>query len=406
MIQIKRSRHGQPTSINAKVARNINRAIVLNLIRERQPVSRSSISNLTGLNKSTVSNIVASLIAEDLVAEELDRNREVGRNPYSLRVRKGKHFVGAVYFESTRTQLAIVDIDGIIKNRIEIETEVGNPVEFASRCITELEGLRIRLRLDEFKGIGITVAGIVDSQLSKVVFAPNLRWENFELGTTVRDVVPNIDTIAVENDAKASALAELLLGEYIIKSKSLVFLSVGYGIGAGIVLDNHILGGSSHAAGEFGHMTIIEGGDLCSCGNQGCWEVYASDRATVNRYAKGKNLFADQMSRVTMSEIIIAAKNGDSIARGEMTRTGQYLGRGISNIIRSFDPEVIIIGGLVTQVWDLVYPEIMEAVNARGFFGKERNTTILPTSLTDSPPLLGAAALSIRRIFSDQRISL
>src|SRR5512140_143486 len=127
MSQVKKPRHEQLTSINAKVARNINRAIVLNLIRERQPVSRASISRATGLNKSTVSNIVASLLAEDLVAEQIDQNREVGRNPLNLRVRTGKHFVGAIYFESTKTELAIVDISGTIKNRIELESETDQP---------------------------------------------------------------------------------------------------------------------------------------------------------------------------------------------------------------------------------------------------------------------------------------
>jgi predicted NBD/HSP70 family sugar kinase len=406
VVHLKRTRHAQPTSVNAKVARNINRAIVLNLIRDRQPISRATISGETGLNKSTVSNIVSSLIEEHLVEEQLDRNQKIGRNPFNLRIRTGRHFVGAMYFETARTQLAIVDIDGLIKNRIEIETDAAHPREFLGRCVEELNTLGQQLHAHSFEGIGVTVAGIVDAQHSKVVYAPNLGWENLELGQMIRDLEPRIDEVAVENDAKASALAELLLGKHRATSNNLVFLSVGYGIGAGIVLDNHILGGSSHAAGEFGHMTIVEGGEPCSCGNSGCWEVYASDRATVKRFAQGKQVMQDQAIQVCMQEIVRAANDGDLKARKELTATGQYLGRGIANIIRSFDPELIIVGGVITQAWDLVYPEIMETVNTRGFFGKERNTTILPTSLSDSPPLLGAAALSIRKIFGDRRFVL
>jgi len=406
VTQSKKLRHGQLTSINAKVARNINRAIVLNLIRERQPISRAAISTLTGLNKSTVSNIVASLIAEDLVTEQLSRNQEIGRNPFNLRVRTGKHFVGAVYIESSKTQLAIVDIDGLIKGMTEIETDVQHPEEFVARCIQGIEKLRGEMHALYFRGIGVTVAGIVDSMQSKVVYAPNLGWENLDLGQIIRSQFPKIESITVENDAKASALAELLLGKHGVASSNLVFLSIGYGIGAGIVLDNHILGGNSHAAGEFGHMTIVEGGDPCSCGNSGCWEVYASDRATLRRYVQSSGFASEQVSKVSIQDVVDASKNGNLSARKELTKTGQYLGRGIANIIRSFDPELIIVGGTVTQAWDLLYPEIMETVNKRGFFGKQRNTTILPTSLSSNPPLLGAAALSIRKIFADRRIIL
>ena len=406
MTQSKRTRHGQLTSINAKVARNINRAIVLNLIRERQPISRASISKLTGLNKSTVSNIVAGLITEDLVTEKLSRTQEIGRNPFNLHVKTGKHFVGAMYVESSKTQLAVVDIDGLIKGMTEIKTDAQHPTEFVAQCIQGMEKLRTSLHVPNYRGIGVTVAGIVDSLQSRVVYAPNLGWENLDLGQIIRSLMPKIESITVENDAKASALAELLLGRHGFTSSNLVFLSVGYGIGAGIVLDNHILGGTSHAAGEFGHMTIVEGGDPCSCGNLGCWEVYASDRATVRRYVQEKKLTPEQASKVLIQDVVNASKDGDQFARKELTKTGQYLGRGIANIIRSFDPELIIVGGSVTQAWDIVYPEIMETVNKRGFFGKQRNTTILPTSLTGSPPLLGAAALSIRKIFADRRIVL
>lgn len=107
-----------------------------------------------------------------------------------------------------------------------------------------------------------------------------------------------------------------------------------------------------------------------------------------------------------MQDVVQASLEGDTIAKKELARTGQYLGSGIANIIRSFDPEPIIIGGLITKAWDMVYREIMETVNKRGFFANERNATILPTSLSGYPPLLGATAVSIRRIFADREIEV
>ena len=398
---LKRSRQGQLPSINAKVARNINRAIVLNLIRERQPVSRSSISGLTGLNKSTVSHIVTNLLEEDLIVEELDLNREIGRTPYRLRVRTGKHFVGAIHFDSIRSQIAIVDIDGAIRNRLEVDTERGNPDGTVRRCVGELESLRTRLSLPEFRGVGTTVSGIVDSHRARVILSPALGWRDFDLGSSVRNLLPTVQTIQAESDARAAALAELLFGDHVAGIRNLVFLSVGFGIGAGIVLDSRILSGASHAAGDFGHLTMVEDGEQCSCGNRGCWELYASDRATVSRYAAARQLTGDQSSQVTMQDVVSAARSGDAVARQELQRAGRYIGRGIANIILTFDPEMIIVGGIAAQAWDTVYPEIADAVKSRGFFGKEPATAIVPTSLSENPPLVGAAALSIWRIFTD-----
>ena len=393
-------------SINPKIGRNINRAIVLNSIREKQPISRAKISRITNLNKSTVSSIVSNLIAEDLVAEDLHRNQEVGRTPIDLRVKSGKHLVGAIYFEPAKTELALVDLDGTVVSRADLKTEVASPDQFVQRCLEKLISLRNEFPMQRFRGIGVTVAGIVDSGRLKVVYAPNLGWENIELGKIIRDNVPDVEMISVENDANASALAELLLGKNKIHSTSLVFLSVGTGIGAGILVDNRILSGSSNSAGELGHIKVTEGGAVCSCGRKGCWEVYASDRATLRRYAKAKKMTTDQLLHLTISDLVALAKTGDGDAAEALSETARYLGWGIASIIRAFDPEVIVIGGFITNSWKQIYPHIMEAVLERRFSFDKRSTPILPTSLTETPALLGAAALSIGKLFTDYRIAL
>ncbi len=404
---LKKSRKIKNTiSINSKVGRNINRTIVLNFIREQQPISRVRISELTGLNKSTVSSIVNSLIEEDLVSEHVDRNQEIGRNPLNLSVKKRINHVGAIYFNSVKTELAIADVDGDIIAKEEMKTESQQPVEFIRRCLEHLKLLQMRAHALRLRGVGITVAGIVDSAHAKVVFAPNLGWKDLELGSLVQSFFGENITVKVENDAKASALAELTLGKNRITPRNFVFLSVGTGIGAGIVVDDHILSGSSHAAGEFGHMTVVEGGEPCSCGNHGCWELYASDRAMIRRYAASKGIAGERVAKLFPEDVIIAANMQDADAIRALKATAIDLGVGIANIIRSFDPEYIIIGGAITQVWELIYPDLVETVNKRGFFGHARNTTILPTSLAGNPPLLGAAALSIREIFTDYRIAL
>ncbi len=405
MITQRKPRHERVISINPKVVRNINRALILTIIRERQPISRARIAQVTSLNKSTVSNIVAGLLQEDLIVEETDRSQSVGRTPISLRLKTGRHFIGTAYFDSGFTHLAIVDLDGTVRQTADVRTDPSDPGRFVIRCLDELGEMRKHTHLPHYKGIGVTVAGIVDGLHSRVVFAPNLGWENVDIGKIISEHCPDIPVAAVENDAKASALAELWFGTHEPPLFNFVFLSVGRGIGTGIVVDKRVLEGESHAAGEFGHTVLIEGGDPCACGNQGCWEAYASDRATIQRYRKSCVAAAAGRDDLTVSTLVDAAAAGDPPAKEAIVQTGRYLGLGIANIIKAVDPEAIVIGGPYRRVWDLVYPAIMDIVTARAFFGRPRNTAILPSSLRSSPPVLGAAALVIRKIFTDYRVA-
>ncbi len=406
MSSPRKSKQEHVISINSKVVRDFNRSVVLNFIRERQPISRARIAQLTNLNKSTVSSIVASLFDEELIDEEIEKGRNVGRTPINLRLKTGRHLVGAIHFDSIGTKIAIVDIDGTIKQSAEIKTEAVRPEEFIAHALEELASLRKRHHLPHFQGLGVTVAGIVDSVQSRVSFAPNLGWEEVDIGKIIRDLCPDVGMITVENDAKASALAELWFGKHDINLSNFVFVSVGRGIGTGIVMDKRIINGDSHAAGEYGHTTLFEGGTPCSCGNEGCWEAYASDRATVRRYVKEKYLDTEAASMVTIEDVINGALQSETVAREVLVRTGQYSGMGIANIIKSIDPEAIIIGGPITRAWDIIVPEITAALTRRAFFGKSRYKAILPSSLTAPAQLLGAAALPIRRVFSGFRIAM
>ena len=406
MNPTRRSRHEHVTSINPKVVRNINRTLILNIIWEQQPISRARIADIAKLNKSTVSSIVGDLLHEDLVGEEVGWSASVGRTPINLRLKTGKHFIGTAYFQSGGTQLAVVDIDGTVKHVAEVRFDGKGAEEFVAQCIDELCALRKRFHLPRYKGIGVAVAGIVDSLHSRVVFAPNLGWEDLDMLKIIRERCPEVPVIAVENDAKASAVAEIWFGKHDLQLFNFVFLSVGPGIGTGLVVDKRVLDGESHAAGEFGHMTIIEGGEPCSCGNLGCWEAYASDRATVRRYALSKGLQPDNPSCTSIDTVISAAAAGDEAAKNALLKTGHYLGLGVADIILAVDPEAIVVGGSIVKAWDLIYPEIINTVARQAFFGKKRNATILPSALHYSAPVLGAAALSIRKIFTEHRIAL
>ncbi|MCL5267453.1 MAG: ROK family transcriptional regulator [Bacteroidetes bacterium] len=389
---------------NAKVVRSINRGMILNIIREMQPISRVNIARLTGLNKSTVSSIISKLLEEDLIVEQVSEGQSVGRSPLNLYLKLGKSYVGSLNIDSSVTRTAIADIDGSIKGTSSIDTDPKDPREFVRRCVNELRSLCQSLNIRHLEGLGVSIGGIVDSKNLVVNFAPNLGWDDFNIGDAIREAMPELKSISVGNDAKASALAELWFGSHEVDLSNFVFLSIGPGIGSGIVVQNRLLDGEYQASGEFGHMVIYEGGEPCTCGNNGCWEAYASDKATVNRYMK-RQPGARSTSSFSIQDIVDLAKEDDPIAVEILKQTGYYLGLGISNIIKAIDPHVIIIGGRITQAWELVYPEIMTVVTKRAYFGRKKSIKILPTSLNVLPRLLGAATLAIQEIFNGYKIT-
>ncbi len=391
---------------NASVLRNVNRSVILNLIRNEQPVSRAKLAQLTGLNKSTVSSIVSDLLEEELVFETENFNQNIGRKPIDLYLKLGKNLVGAFSIDASITRFAIVDIDGSILATSSISTESNDSSGFIEKCISEVHKLMVQLGIDELKGLGVSVAGIVDADKLIVNYAPNLGWEDFEIGKSIKNLWPDLQILTVGNDAKCSAQAELWFGKHQKELSNFVFLEIGPGIGSGIVVENKILDGEFHASGEVGHMVIYEGGELCTCGNHGCWERYASDRATVNRYILRKYGATEQPVKISIDEIIELAERGDEIAIEILGQTGYYLGLGISNILKAIDPQAFILGGRIVQAWEIIYPEINSIVKKRAFYGEKKNTIILPTSLHVKPRLLGAATFAIKKIFDDYKIMI
>jgi len=391
---------------NSRVVRNINRGVILNLIRTQQPISRAQLAKVTGLNKSTVSSIVAELLEEEILEEKLVSDQSIGRNPFALTIKKGKHLVGAINIDSTLTHFAIVDVDGEFLCTSVLETKTGDYQTFFETCLNHLKDIAEKGRVSLW-GIGVSVTGIVDPEKMLVKYSPNLAWENVNLGEIIKKKFPFLNAVAVGNDAKASALAEQWFGKPGIPLSNFVFISIGGGLGSGVVIDNKILEGESHGSGEFGHMVLLEGGEKCSCGNYGCWETYASDKATVRRFLGDSGITPGGSVDELMEKTIELAKQNNEKAVNALKLTGYYLGLGITNIIKSIDPNAIIIGGRIIEGWDIIYPEIMKVVKERAFLSyMEKKAEILPTSLTVRPHLLGAATLAVKLLFNDYKITV
>src|SRR6185295_5086559 len=278
------------------------------------------------------------------------------------------------------TTIALANLDGHFVAQESLPT-AQDPQRFVNDVVPRLLNLkRIRPELT-CEGIGVSLPGRVDLASQRLVFAPNLDWSNFDLKTPLEEATGL--PVELENAANACALSEIWFGRRSEGAQDLVALTVAEGISTGLVLNHQLVRGSTGVAGEFGHITIVENGLECRCGNKGCWELYASNSAAI-RYYSGSRPNAPAPS---FDDILRLATQGDVKASEAINKTAQYLGIGIAMLVTGLAPDVILVIGEITRMWNQVGPIIKNTVSERS--RTHANTRIVPTDPVSHPRLLG-----------------
>lgn len=252
---------------------------------------------------------------------------------------------------------------------------------------------------DDFGGVGIGSPGPLDRETGTVIETPNLGWRNFPL----RDLIANATGLAatLDNDANCATYGEWWLGAG-RDVDTLVGLTLGTGIGGGVVLDGDIFHGISDVAGEIGHMTIDSTGRKCKCGNYGCLEAYASGPAIALRAAEGieagaesmlSDLVGGDLDEITAATVYEAVVLGDPYANEVMAETSKLLGAGVASIINVLNPEMVVIAGGVTRAGDHLFVPLRAEVRRRAFRSAAERCRILPAELERTAGVIGAAAV-------------
>lgn len=380
-----------------KQARMHNTRLVLKTIYESEPISRADIARETGLTRPTVSDVVSDLLDVNLVEEIGYGPSTGGKPPILLSVADdSRHLIG-IDLASGEFRGAVVNLRGEIRHRINLPLH-GQEGNVALELVYELVDDLVAVADSPLLGIGIGTPGLMDTINGVVRWAVNLGWRDLPLRNLLqrRYDLP----VYVANDCHVAALAEYTFGEN-KDAENLVVVKVEHGIGSGILLDGRLFYGDTFGAGEIGHVSVVENGRLCRCGNFGCLETVASARAIVRRaQAIAKNdprstllQFADNPEQITIHTVRQAVEAGDRAVREIVREAGRYLGIAVANLIGVLSIRRILIAGSVTCFGETLLDVIRDEMSRRSLAMVANETEVGLSNIGPDVVILGASAL-------------
>lgn len=381
----------------------LNRALVTQHIKRQGVCSRAELANETGLTQASITKIIAGLIEHDIVKETGFIVGEKGRRSIGIALNADAYKIIGVKLSRKSFSVGLFDIGG---NHYEIHSKPIDIFDMVSNTIDRIKEIidKFLLENSEVVAIGIAVPGPYLVTEGKIVMMSEVPgWENISL----RDAfIKDYDIpVFIEHDANAGALAEWWFGPHNMKKGVMVHVLAGEGIGAGIVVDGHVLRGRNGIAGEIGHMSIDMNGRKCSCGNRGCMETYCSSIAFVKEAKEGLKYFPNSQlntcTEITADDIFNLAKAGDDYALDLVLKVGYYLGCGLANIVNAYDPDIIVISDIMSHGGDILLNEVERVVKERVWDCISQKLTIEYSSFEVETILYGAAAIATDRFLKD-----
>ncbi|MBC7877004.1 MAG: ROK family transcriptional regulator [Anaerolineales bacterium] len=389
--------------------KNFNKHAVVDLIRfAASGISRTDLADEMGLTRAAVTLIVNDLLENGVILEAESRAIPSGRPPVFLEINPKRGLVAAIEMGATHVNIALADFSAKIieETYIPLDIKQGPQVclTAVSRILHELldqNGIDIATVM----AVGVGVPGPVITDAGMVVSPPIMPgWDGFPIRDTLQKEwgCP----VSLNNDAELGALGEWAYGAG-RGEKNLAFIKVGSGIGAGLIINQQIYGGTTGSAGEIGHLTIDENGPLCSCGNRGCMEAFAGGNAIALQAKKlvesGKRTLLSNIpiENLTAQEVAKAARRGDLPSQEIIMRAGTFIGIAIAGLVNLFNPGAVIIGGGVAQAGDLLTNPIRQAVRERSLRASEQSVHITTSMLGRRSALMGAVVQAINIAIHD-----
>ena len=310
-----------------------------------------------------------------------------------------KNYVIGVDLGGTKISTALSTFEGNIISQTVVPTNASEgELPVLNRIISSINEVinGANITINEVEAIGIGSPGPLDAKKGLIITTPNLPFKNYNLVQPIKERF-NVP-VYLDNDANVAAIGEFMFGAGKGK-ENIVFFTVSTGVGGGAVLNGQAYRGNTSNALEIGHMTVAPDGPRCGCGNVGCLEAVASGTAIGKRGQEAVQTNVEtsvkKYDKITSYEVFVEAKNGDAVAKEIVDKAMNYLGIGVANAISIFDPEMVIIGGGVSKVGDILFDTVKSVVKTRCFKAMSESCEIVPAGLGTDAGVMGAVALAI-----------
>ncbi|WP_420628911.1 ROK family transcriptional regulator [Candidatus Leptofilum sp.] len=373
-----------------------NARLVLKTIYTAGDVSRADVARMTGLTRATVSNIVAGLLDKGLVAESGYGPSLGGKPPILLNMAEDARQLVCLDLGNEHFNGALVNLRGHFGEQVNLPVN-GRTAAEALNLVYELVDQLLANVTAPVLGLALGSPGLIDATAGLVKQSVNLDWHDLPLRQLLQDRY-NFP-VYIANDSHLAALAEYSYGGD--DSRNLVLIKMGQGIGSGIVLNGRIFYGEGFGAGEIGHVSVVENGELCTCGNHGCLETVASVRAMLRQAQAIADENPDSVlaqlrssgGTVSWANVQQACEQGDATAQEIVTQAGKTLGMAVANLVGILNVNRIVIAGNVTQTGDLFIEAVRTSMTHRVLPKLAAGTAVQYANKEENLVLLGASAL-------------
>jgi glucokinase-like ROK family protein len=373
-----------------------NTNLVLKTIFDNKSIGRAEISRITSLTRTTVSDIVAELIAEGLVSEVGVGVSTGGKSPILLSLVADSRYLIGLDLARKKFSGAIVNLRGEIRYKVDQDIQ-GLDGEAALASVYAILDRLIHTSYKPLVGIGIGTPGLINTNEGVVVNAVNLDWKDLSLARPLQEKYQL--PVLVFNDSQAAAMGEYTYGRDHSSDENLIVINARNGIGAGIIINRQLFQGDGGGAGEIGHVVVIpEGGQLCRCGNRGCLETVASSQALVKRMQalvsqSSPSNPINTPQEITLNSIEQVFMNGDPIARQVVLESGQYMGMAISSLVGTLNIQKIVLMGDMTRFGQPWLDAIQRTVSQTTLTRLAQETKVEIGQLGGNSIILGSSAM-------------
>ncbi|WP_331272332.1 ROK family transcriptional regulator [Motilibacter aurantiacus] len=388
--------------------RRSNLSLVLRRFRDEGPRTRARVADETGLNKATVSSLVAELVERGLLREgQIERLGAVGR-PGQVIELDGRRVCGiGIEVNVDYMTALIVDLAGrvVADERVPLdvpalgaEAVLDATADLVARAVAAAEAAG-----SSPAGVTVAVPALVDVATGTLRFAPNFGWRDMPMASAVAERLGGPPyPIRVDNDANLSALAEHVAGEG-AGVNNLVYLTGEVGVGAGVISDGRLLRGSAGLSGEVGHMPLGAGTQRCGCGRRGCWETTVGLAALLRMAAGPKDPVRDPARDVEdrLTELRRRAEEGHERTLAALRQIGTDLGTGASVLVNLFDPELIMLGGYFAMLGDFFLEDMIDSLRARVVDPDTTRCKVVLSTLGFSAAARGGAHVALESVLAD-----